>query len=58
MVDPAFYDDSCSGEGKVIISAGFFSDFPINSVRSDRQKELIVLGADVGDCGGSHEIAV
>ena len=58
MVDPAFYDDSCSGESKIIISAGFLYDFPINSVRGDRQKEIIILGADVGDRGGSHEIAV
>ena len=58
MVDPAFYNDSCRGKGKVIISAGFFCDFPINSVRGDRQKEIIILGADVGNRGGSHEIAV
>ena len=56
--DPAFYDDSCSGKGKVIISAGLFSDFPINSVRGDRQKEIIILGADVGGRGGIDEIAV
>ena len=58
MVYRAFYDDSCRGKGKIIIRAGLFSDFPINSVRGDRQKEIIILGADVGDCGSSHEIAV